>query len=278
MMERTDSHCRVLHRALSARARLYTEMVTAEAVIFGDRARLLSFSPREHPLALQLGGAEPSRLAEAARIVAGFGYDEINLNAGCPSSRVQSGRFGACLMREPKLIGACLEAMRRAAGIEVTLKCRLGVDEQEPSRALRETIARAADAGVGTIIVHARKAWLDGLSPKENREVPPLDHALVYAIKRENPQLSIVLNGGIETLGEASEHLAHVDGVMLGREVRPPEWEAQLRQIFAYGLVVVSVYLAYKNHPTLSPHAAPLVSFKTECVHALRARRALGMQ
>jgi tRNA-dihydrouridine synthase A len=217
MMDWTDTHCRVLHRALSAHARLYTEMVTAEAVIRGDRARLVGFDECEHPVALQLGGAEPARLAEAARIAAEFGYDEVNLNVGCPSDRVQSGRFGACLMREPALVAECVAAMRRAVDIPVTVKCRIGVDEQEPAEALRALVAHVADAGVDTVIVHARKAWLEGLSPKENRDVPPLDYALVHALKRERADLTIVINGGIADLDQVGRHLACVDGVMMGR-------------------------------------------------------------
>jgi tRNA-dihydrouridine synthase A len=217
MMEWTDRHCRVLHRILSARARLYTEMVTAEAVIRGDRMRLLGFDASEHPVALQLGGAEPARLAEAARIGADFGYDEINLNVGCPSDRVQSGRFGACLMREPALVADCVAAMRAAVSIPVTVKCRLGVDDQNPEESLRTLIDTCARAGVTTFAVHARKAWLEGLSPKDNREIPPLDYDLVYRVKRERPNLTIVVNGGIATLDEAAGHLEHVDGVMLGR-------------------------------------------------------------
>jgi tRNA-dihydrouridine synthase A len=217
MMEWTDRHCRVLHRLLTRRARLYTEMVTAEAVIRGDRARLLGFDARERPVALQLGGSEPARLAEAARIGADFGYDEINLNVGCPSDRVQSGRFGACLMREPLLVADCLAAMRGAIVIPVTVKCRLGVDDQDPEQSLRAMIAACARAGVDTFIVHARKAWLEGLSPKENRDVPPLDYALVHRIKRENPALTIVINGGLDSLDAAEAQLRHVDGAMLGR-------------------------------------------------------------
>jgi len=217
LMECTDTHCRVLHRLLSKNALLYTEMVTAEAVLRGKRERLLSFDPGEHPVALQLGGSEPERLAQAARIGAEFGYDEINLNVGCPSDRVQSGRFGACLMREPELVGDCVAAMRAVVDIPVTVKCRIGVDDQEPEVSLRATIAACVAAGVTTFAVHARKAWLAGLSPKENREVPPLDYELVYRVKRENPHLTIVLNGGIATLDEAAAHLAQVDGVMLGR-------------------------------------------------------------
>lgn len=217
MMEWTDRHCRYLHRLLTRRARLYTEMVTAEAVIRGDRARLIGFDPFEHPVVLQLGGAEPQRLAEAARIAEDFGYDEINLNVGCPSDRVQSGRFGACLMREPRLVAECVGAMRAAVSVRVTIKCRLGVDEQKPEESLRALIGACAHAGVTTFVVHARKAWLAGLSPKENREVPPLDYELVYSVKRENPDLTIVVNGGVVSLDDAARHLAHVDGVMIGR-------------------------------------------------------------
>lgn len=217
MMDWTDRHCRFLHRQLSAHARLYTEMVTAEAVIRGDRARLLGFDAREKPVALQLGGSEPARLAEAARIGEDFGYDEINLNVGCPSDRVQSGRFGACLMREPLLVADCVAAMRASVSVPVTVKCRLGVDDQDPQQSLRAMIADCATAGVKIFIVHARKAWLEGLSPKENRDVPPLDYALVAHVKHENPALTIVLNGGINTLAACEEHLAHVDGVMMGR-------------------------------------------------------------
>lgn len=217
MMEWTDRHCRALHRALSTRALLYTEMVTAEAVIRGERKRLIGFDAFEKPVALQLGGAEPERLAEASRIGTDFGYDEINLNVGCPSDRVQSGRFGACLMKEPALVAACVAAMRSASHVPVSVKCRIGVDDQEPGEALRTLIGRCADAGVTTFVVHARKAWLRGLSPRENREVPPLDYDLVYRIKRECPHLTIVLNGGIGDLDSAERHLVHADGVMLGR-------------------------------------------------------------
>ena len=217
MMEWSDTHCRVLHRMLTARALLYTEMVTAPAVIRGDRARLLGFDVREHPVALQLGGADAAQLAEAAKIGADFGYDEINLNVGCPSDRVQSGRFGACLMREPQLVAECASAMRAVVSIPVTVKCRIGVDDQDPEVSLRALIAACKTAGVDAFIVHARKAWLDGLSPKENRDLPPLDYELVYAIKRENPALVIVVNGGITTLDQAELHLQHADGVMLGR-------------------------------------------------------------
>jgi tRNA-dihydrouridine synthase A len=217
MMEWTDTHCRVLHRLLTRHALLYTEMVTAEAVLRGNRARLLGFDPSEHPVAVQLGGADPKRLAEAAKVATDMGYDEINLNVGCPSDRVQSGRFGACLMREPDLVAECVAEMRRAVSVPVTVKCRLGVDDQDPHESLRRLVERCEAAGVSTFIVHARKAWLEGLSPKENRDVPPLDYELVYQLKCEKPHLTIVINGGIATLGECEAHLKHVDGIMLGR-------------------------------------------------------------
>ncbi len=217
MMDWTDRHCRVLHRCLSAHALLYTEMVTAEAVLRGDTNKLLRFDARERPVALQLGGSEPARLAEAAKIGETFGYDEINLNVGCPSDRVQSGRFGACLMREPHLVADCMAAMKESVSVPVTVKCRIGVDEQDPNVSLRELVSACTAAGVGTFVVHARKAWLNGLSPKENRDVPALDYPLVYDIKRENPGLTVILNGGINSLMDAEYHLKHVDGVMLGR-------------------------------------------------------------
>jgi tRNA-dihydrouridine synthase A len=217
MMDWTDTHCRVLHRLLTRHALLYTEMVTADAILRGNRAHLLAFDACEHPLALQLGGAEPVALAQAARIAEDFGYDEVNLNVGCPSDRVQSGRFGACLMQEPALVADCAAAMRRAVAVPVTIKCRLGVDDQDQEESLRVLIAACAAGGVTRFAVHARKAWLRGLSPKENRDVPPLDYDLVYRVKRENPSLAIVLNGGIQSLDQAAAHLAHVDGVMLGR-------------------------------------------------------------
>jgi tRNA-dihydrouridine synthase A len=217
MMDWTDRHCRVLHRMLSRRALLYTEMLTTGAVLHGDRARLLAFSPLEHPVALQLGGSEPRDLAEAARLGEAEGYDEINLNVGCPSDRVQSGRFGACLMREPQLVAECMAAMGAAVKVPVTVKCRIGVDEQGPEESLFRLVDLCADAGIRQFTVHARKAWLKGLSPKENRDVPPLDYPLVWRLKRERPDLTIVINGGIGSLEEAEGHLRHVDGVMLGR-------------------------------------------------------------
>ncbi|MBZ8134149.1 tRNA dihydrouridine(20/20a) synthase DusA [Afifella sp. IM 167] len=217
MMDWTDRHCRYFHRGLTKRALLYSEMLTAEAVIHGARERLLGFDPSEHPLALQLGGSEPDRLAEAARIGASFGYDEINLNVGCPSDRVQSGTFGACLMREPELVGRCVAAMKAAVDIPVTVKCRLGVDEQETGPALDRLADEAHAAGADALWVHARKAWLQGLSPKENRDVPPLDYDRVYRLKQRLPGIFVGINGGIVGLDEVRMHLEKVDGVMLGR-------------------------------------------------------------
>jgi tRNA-dihydrouridine synthase A len=217
MMDWTDRRCRAFHRLLTRRARLYTEMVTADAVVFGPCERLIGFEPSEHPVALQLGGANPARLAEAARIGAGFGYDEINLNCGCPSDRVQSGRFGACLMREPRLVADCVAAMAAAADVPVTVKCRIGVDEQESREALGAFAEAVKSAGAAALIVHARKAWLDGLSPKDNRTIPPLDYPLVHALKRAHPDWPIILNGGVADLTSARAELRHVDGVMVGR-------------------------------------------------------------
>ena len=217
MMDWTDRHCRVFHRLLSRHALLYTEMVTALAVIHGDRERLIGFSDCEHPIALQLGGSEPAKLAEAASIGEGFGYDEINLNAGCPSDRVQEGRFGACLMAEPELVAACVSAMQLAVKIPVTVKCRIGIDDQDSEADFQRFIEVVASVGCRTFIVHARKAWLSGLSPKENREIPPLDYDRIYRLKAARPDLEIIINGGIETLDAAAGHLAHTDGVMLGR-------------------------------------------------------------
>jgi len=217
MMDWTDRHCRMFHRQLTRRAILYTEMVTAEAVIHGDRERLIGFSPAEHPVALQLGGSDPAKLAAAARIAEDFGYDEINLNVGCPSDRVQSGTFGACLMRQPTLVGDCVAAMRAAVALPVTVKCRIGVDEQDPEPALDELADAVVAANADAIWVHARKAWLEGLSPKENRDVPPLDYTRVHRLKQRLPRTFVGINGGIVTADEAVAHLDHVDGVMLGR-------------------------------------------------------------
>jgi tRNA-dihydrouridine synthase A len=224
MMEWTDRHCRFFHRLLTRQALLYTEMLTTGAVLHGDRARLLRYDAAEHPLALQLGGSNPQALAACARIGADLGFDEINLNAGCPSDRVQDGRFGACLMAEPALVGDAVAAMKAAASIPVTVKCRIGIDEQDPEEALEMFACAVEQAGVDALIVHARKAWLKGLSPKENREIPPLDYGRVYRLKAAHPRLPIVLNGGIVRVEEAHAHLAHVDGVMMGRAAYQEPW------------------------------------------------------
>jgi tRNA-dihydrouridine synthase A len=217
MMDWTDTHCRVFHRLLAPHARLYTEMVHANAVLHGDRGRLLALDAIEHPVALQLGGSEPELLAQAARIGAEHGFDEINLNVGCPSDRVQAGRFGACLMREPGVVADSVAAMIAACNVPVTVKCRLGVDDDHDYGHFLAFIDRIAAAGCRTFVVHARNAWLKGLSPKENREVPPLRYDWAYALKRERPMLAVIVNGGIVTEQEATEHLAHTDGAMLGR-------------------------------------------------------------
>jgi tRNA-dihydrouridine synthase A len=224
MMDWTDRHCRVFHRHLSRRVRLYTEMLTTGAILRGDRRRLLGFDASEHPVALQLGGSDPRDLATSARIGEDFGYDEINLNVGCPSDRVKDGRFGACLMAEPELVAACVAAMKDAVRIPVTVKCRIGIDDQDPELSL-DTLARGVvAAGVDALVVHARKAWLNGLSPKENRDIPPLDYQRVYRLKASLPKLPIVINGGVAGIEEARGHLAHVDGVMLGRAAYQEPW------------------------------------------------------
>jgi tRNA-dihydrouridine synthase A len=217
MMDWTDRHCRFFHRQLTRRALLYTEMVVADAAIHGVRDRLLGFDAEEHPVALQLGGSDPGKVAEAARIGEAFGYDEINLNVGCPSDRVQSGTFGACLMKTPALVAACVTAMKDAVKIPVTVKCRIGVDDQDPEEALDVLARDVFAAGADALWVHARKAWLEGLSPKENRDVPPLDYGRVHRLKEKYPERFIGINGGIRSLEEARAHLAHVDGAMLGR-------------------------------------------------------------
>jgi tRNA-dihydrouridine synthase A len=217
MMDWTDSHCRAFHRVLAPHARLYTEMVHANAVIHGDRAKLLAMDTSEHPVALQLGGSEPELLAQAASIGADAGFDEVNLNCGCPSDRVQAGRFGACLMREPALVAASVAAMVDACDVPVTVKCRLGVDDDHDWERFVHFIDSVAAAGCRMFVVHARNAWLQGLSPKENREVPPLRYDWAYRLKRERPQLQVVVNGGIASIEEATQHLHHADGAMLGR-------------------------------------------------------------
>jgi tRNA-dihydrouridine synthase A len=224
MMDWTDRHCRVFHRLMTRRARLYTEMLTTGAIIHGDRRRLLGFDTTEHPVALQLGGSDPRDLATAAKIGEDFGYDEINLNVGCPSDRVKDGRFGACLMAEPALVAACIEAMKREVKIPVTVKCRIGIDDQDPEMALDALARGVVAAGADALIVHARKAWLNGLSPKENRDIPPLDYERVYRLKASMPHVPIIINGGIASVTEAKKHLAHVDGVMLGRAAYQEPW------------------------------------------------------
>ena len=254
MIDWTDRHCRFFHRRLTRRALLYTEMIVDEAVLRGDRERLLGFDAQEQPLALQLGGSEPAKLAEAARIGAAFGYGEINLNVGCPSDRVQSGAFGACLMRTPGLVGDCVAAMKAAVSVPVTVKCRIGVDEQDTEEALDQLADAVFSAGADALWVHARKAWLQGLSPKENRDIPPLDYERVYRLKQRLPGRSIGINGGIGTLDEAAAHLVRgVDGVMLGRAAyqdpgllagvdarfygepaRAPDWAALIEEMAGY--------------------------------------------
>ena len=224
MMEWTDRHCRFFHRLLTRRALIYTEMITTGAIIHGDRARLLAYDPAEHPVALQLGGSDPRLLAKCARIAEDRGYDEVNLNVGCPSDRVQEGRFGACLMAEPALVGECVAAMKANVKVPITVKCRIGIDEQDPEEAL-ETIAGVVEAAdVDALVVHARKAWLKGLSPRENREVPPLDYARVFRLKIAHPHLAIVLNGGVASLDQAAAHLKRLDGVMMGRTAYQEPW------------------------------------------------------
>lgn len=248
MMEWTDRHCRFFHRQLTRRGLSYTEMVTTGAVLHGNRERLIGFDPAEHPVALQLGGSDPQALAQCARIGADFGYREINLNVGCPSDRVQEGRFGACLMAEPALVGDCVAAMKAAVSIPVTVKCRIGIDEQDPEESLSSFAAAAIAAGADALIVHARKAWLSGLSPRENRDIPPLDYDRVYRLKRAHPNMPIVINGGVATLEAAQEHLRHVDGVMMGRAAYQEPWR----------LLAVDPLLFGEDAPHESPKAAAM--------------------
>jgi tRNA-dihydrouridine synthase A len=235
MMEWTDRNCRFFHRLLTRRALLYTEMVTTGAVLHGDRERLIGFDPAEHPVALQLGGSDPKALAQCARIGADFGYDEINLNIGCPSDRVQEGRFGACLMAEPALVGDCVAAMKAAVSIPVTVKCRIGIDDQDPEVALTTFANTVVAAGTDALIVHARKAWLSGLSPRENRDIPPLDYDIVFRLKASHPKLPIVLNGGVTTIEAAQEHLQKLDGVMMGRAAYQEPWRLLTADPMLYG-------------------------------------------
>ena len=224
MMDWTDRHCRVFHRLMTRRGRLYTEMLTTGAIIHGDRQRLLGFDASEHPVALQLGGSEPDALATAAKIGEDFGYDEINLNVGCPSDRVKDGRFGACLMAEPALVAEGVAAMKRAVKIPVSVKCRIGIDDQDPEVALDALARGVIAAGSDALIVHARKAWLNGLSPKENRDIPPLDYDRVHRLKAALPGVPVIINGGIGSIEDARQHLDHVDGVMLGRAAYQEPW------------------------------------------------------
>ncbi|MFZ0845377.1 MAG: tRNA dihydrouridine(20/20a) synthase DusA [Pseudolabrys sp.] len=248
MMEWTDRHCRFFHRLLTRQALLYTEMLTTGAILRGDRERLLGFDAFEHPVALQLGGSDPHALAQAARIGEEFGYDEININVGCPSDRVQEGRFGACLMIEPALVGDCVAAMKAEVKVPVTVKCRLGVDDQDPEEALFGFTHIVKAAGADALIVHARKAWLKGLSPRENRDVPPLDYSIVHRLKAAHPDLDIVINGGIASLEQAQAQLAHVDGVMMGRAAYQEPWR----------LLGVDPLLTGEAAPFATPHEAAL--------------------
>ena len=235
MMDWTDRHCRFFHRLLTRRALIYTEMITTGALIHGDRARLLRHDAAEHPVALQLGGSDPVALAHCARIGADAGYDEINLNVGCPSDRVQEGRFGACLMAEPALVGDCVAAMKAAVALPVTVKCRLGIDDQDPEAALDELAGAVTAAGVDALIVHARKAWLEGLSPKENREIPPLDYARVFRLKQAYPRLPVLLNGGLDDVRRGLEVLNEVDGLMMGRAAYREPWRLLEVDALVYG-------------------------------------------
>jgi len=282
MMDWTDRHCRSLHRTLSARTLLYTEMLTTGAILHGDRDRLLAYDPAEHPVALQLGGSDPADLVAAARIGEAEGYDEINLNVGCPSDRVQSGRFGACLMREPELVAECMAAMGAAVKVPATVKCRIGVDDQDPEESLFRLVDLCAQAGVSTFVVHARKAWLKGLSPKENRDVPPLDYPLVHRLKRERPELTIVINGGIGTLDEAVDHLSAVDGVMLGRAAyHTPAILGEVdRRVFGAGEDVdcfqaVELYRPYvERELAAGTHLAAMTRHMLGLFHGLSGARA----
>lgn len=224
MLDWTDRHCRYFHRLLTKKSVLYTEMVTTGALLYGDPERHLRFNPEEHPVALQLGGSEPQEMAECARLAESYGYDEVNINVGCPSERVQKGAFGACLMAEPDLIAECVSAMQASVNIPVTVKNRIGIDDQDDYAGLHHFVSTVSQAGCQTFIIHARKAWLKGLSPKENREIPPLRYDLVYEIKQAFPHLEIIINGGITTLEQCQQHLQHVDGVMVGREAYHNPW------------------------------------------------------
>lgn len=233
MMDWTDRHCRYFLRLITRCSLLYTEMVTSGAILHGDRNRILSFMEEEHPIAIQLGGSDPVDLAECATIVTDYGYDEINLNVGCPSDRVQSGRFGACLMSEPELVADCVQKMKSATHVPVTVKTRLGIDDRDSYDELSHFINTVQQTGCDTFILHARKAWLNGLSPKQNREIPPLRYNVVYQIKQDFPKLEIIINGGIKTFDEIDTHLQHTDGVMIGREAyHNPYFLAEVDQAY----------------------------------------------
>jgi tRNA-dihydrouridine synthase A len=260
MMDWTDRHCRFFHRQLSRQALLYTEMITAQAIVFGPRDRLLAFDPAEQPVALQLGGAEPGLLARAVRLAAPFGYGEMNLNVGCPSDRVKSGCFGAVLMKDPALVADCVAAMIEASPVEVTVKCRIGVDDQEPRAVLPAFIERLAGAGVRRIAIHARKAWLQGLSPRENRDIPPLDYPLVLEMKRAFPALHISVNGGITALAQAKAFLAEgLDGVMIGRAAYHEPFDLLARadaEVFGTGEVPDPWQVVDQMRPYIAAHLA----------------------
>ncbi len=253
MMDWTDRHCRSFHRQLTRHALLYTEMVTTGAVLHGNRERLIGFDPAEQPVALQLGGSDPKALAECARIGADFGYVEINLNVGCPSDRVQEGRFGACLMAEPSLVADCVAAMKAAVNIPVTVKCRIGIDDQDPEQSLFSFADKVIAVGTDALIVHARKAWLSGLSPRENRDIPPLDYPIVYRLKAQHPNLPIVINGGVTTLEATLEHLKHVDGVMMGRAAYQEPWRLLEVDPLVFGETA--------PHPTAKAAGAALIPY-----------------
>jgi tRNA-dihydrouridine synthase A len=241
MLDWTDRYCRYFLRLISRHVLLYTEMVTTGAILYGQRARFLDFDPSEHPVALQLGGSEPEELARCAKLGEQWGYDEINLNVGCPSGRVQSGRFGACLMLTPELVAQCVKAMRDLVSIDVTLKHRIGVDDQDSYQALCDFVGKVSEAGCSTFIVHARKAWLQGLSPKQNREIPPLSYETVYRLKQDFPKLEIIINGGITSLEQAQQNLIHVDGVMIGREAYQNPWMLAQADRLIFGSEAISV-------------------------------------
>jgi tRNA-dihydrouridine synthase A len=271
MMDVTDRHCRYFLRQLSRHARLYTEMVTTAAVLNGNRERLLGFDPREHPVALQLGGSEPADMARASEVAAAMGYDEVNINVGCPSDRVRSGRFGACLMAEPARVAECVAAMRARVSIPVTVKTRIGIDDRDRYEDLLAFVDTVHAAGCKVFIVHARKAWLSGLSPKQNREVPPLRHALVHRLKKERPGLTVIINGGIRSLTECRLHLALVDGVMLGREIQ--------RDPYLLAAVDAALFGDAREPPTRHAVVAAMASYAARCGEPVQrvTRHLLGL-